>query len=282
MGPPGYPGGPVNGNGEPDDDPPPNDDGDDDPESEDQQTATKSPESSWAQSSFYSSAISNPISSWTQSSFHSAATTGPISSRTQSSLSSSTSSEGTAQYYIVLEASADQTPVDEALEELVPGTKSVQPDLAAIVVDGGFYIGYNLTLDQAQNLSSLSEVWVINTYINGLYSFSDPAPSTTFTTTAVFATYTGGPAYASSTGTIPAKIRREPRREVSRLDPQSSRSSNLQGRNAELDGAEMLNRTSHLQKETGAGTWYGKSTYQRIYQCFLGPPEPILMMSIMS
>lgn len=235
VGPPGYPGGPVNGNGEPDDHPPPNDGGDDDPESEDQKTATTKPDSSWAQSSFYSATTSRPISS-----------------RTQSSLSSSASSQGTAQYYIVLEAGADQTPVDETLEELLPGTKSVQPDLAANVVDGGFYIGYNLTSDQARNISSLSEVWVINTYTNGLYSFSDPAPSTAFTTTAVLATYTGGPAYASSTGTSPAKIRRKARREVSKLDTRSSRSNNLEERSAELDAAETLNRTSNLQKrDTG-------------------------------
>ena len=120
------------------------------------------------------------------------------------------------------------------------------------VVDGGFHIGYNLTSVEARNISSLSEMWVINTYTSGLYSFSDPAPSNTFTTTAVLATYTGGPAYASSTGTTPAKIRRKARREVSRLDSRSSRSNNLQERSDELDGAETLSETNNLQKrDTG-------------------------------
>lgn len=166
----------------------------------------------------------------------------------QSSFSSSASSEGTAQYYLVLEAGADQTPVDDALEELVPGMDSVQPDLAANVVDGGFYIGYNMTSDQARNFSSLSEVWLINTYTSGLYSFSDPASSTLFTTTAVLATYTGGPAYASSTGTTPAKIRRKPRREVSKLDPRFLSSDSPEKESAGSDGAEALNRTDNLHK----------------------------------
>ena len=224
IGPPGYPGGPVNGvNGDPGEDPPPNDeppddDGESSTESDDQETATSS----------------RPPS------------------RTQSSLSSSASSEGTAQYYLVLEAGADQTPVDDALEEVVSGTKSVQPDLAANVADGGFYIGYNLTSDQARHFSSLSEVWVIDTYTSGPYSFSDEASSTSFTTTAILATYTGGPAYASSTGTIPAKSRRKPRREVSRLNSQFSRANSPQEDGAKSDGAEALNRTSNLQKrDTG-------------------------------
>ena len=229
-GPPGYPGGPINGmNGEPDDDPPPNDDGDSDPKTQNQQSKNQQTEDQ-------------------QTEDQQTTTLRSISSIAQSSFTSSASSEGTAQYYIVLEAGADQVPVDQALKEVLPGTESVQPDLAGNIVDGGFYIGYNLTSDEAHNISSLSEVWVINTYTSGLYSFSDPAPSTTFTTTAVLATYTGGPAYASSTGTTPAKIRRKARREVSRLDPQSSRSNNLQVKSDELDGRETLNKTSNLQK----------------------------------
>ena len=235
IGPPGYPGGPVNGmNGGPDEDPPPNDeppddDGESSTESDDQETATSS-----------------------RPSDQETATSSRPSSRTQSSSSSSASSEGTAQYYLVLEAGADQTPVDDALEEVISGTKPVQPDLAANVADGGFYMGYNLTSEQARNLSSRSEVWVINTYTSRPYSFSDPASSISFTTTAVLATYTGGPAYASSTGIVPAKIRRELRREVSRIDSHFSRANSPQKECAKLDSAEALNSTGNLQKrDTG-------------------------------
>ena len=224
IGPPGYPGGPVNGiNGKPDDDPPPNAG----PPGNDGEPTTE------------------PT---TEPDDRTTASSSPLSSSTKSSSSSSASSGGTKQYYLVLRAGADQTPVNDALEESIPGMKSIQPDLAANVVDGVFYIGYNLTADQARNISSLSEVWVINTYTSGLYSFSDSASSTSLTTTANLATYTEGPAYTSSTGTTPAKSRRKSRRDVSGPDSRLSSSNSPQKESVLFEDVEALNRTDGLQK----------------------------------
>lgn len=90
-----------------------------------------------------------------------------------------------AQYYINAAVNASQEKISALLKEFEPNAanQSYAPDIGATPADGGFWVGYNLTLDQAQNISRRSDILVINTYTDTPLSFSTTAPATVLSDT---------------------------------------------------------------------------------------------------
>ena len=64
------------------------------------------------------------------------------------------------------------------LKAFDPTAESYAPDIGATPADGGFWVGYNLTLDQAKNISSRSDILMINTYTDIPLSYTLTAPAT--------------------------------------------------------------------------------------------------------
>lgn len=203
TGPPGYPGGPVDGADEdPEDNPPPYEDIDpaagdggsdqdpkDDPDEKktaeqtsqarDTNTASERKTTATASSSRHSTISLSRTSFSRMTSFSTNSTTRVTSS---SPLSTSASR---AQYFIDAAVNASQDEIIALLKEFDPNAagKSYVPDIGATPADGGLWVGYNLTSDQAQNFSRRSNVLMVNTYTDTPLSFSTEAPVTALSDT---------------------------------------------------------------------------------------------------
>ena len=83
-----------------------------------------------------------------------------------------------AQYFINAAVNASQEKISALLKEFDPDAagKSYEPDIGATPADGGLWVGYNLTLNQAQNLSRRSDVLMVNTYTDTPLSFATQTP----------------------------------------------------------------------------------------------------------
>lgn len=133
TGPPGFPGGPIDGEGEPDGNPPPypQPSPDEEPEPEETTVVTASPASTYA-----------------------------------SMTSASASSGSVAQYYLVATLGADVGSINAFLGQIAPKSEgSYSPIYAENGVDGGFWTA-NLSSEGAASASSRSDIYFLATYIN--------------------------------------------------------------------------------------------------------------------
>ena len=196
AGPPGYPGGPVDGAvADPEDNPPPYDNIDpvagdsgtgqdpkDDPDenktaeqttqARDTNTASERKTTATASSSKRSTiSLSRTLTS--------RMTTSSANSTTRATSSSPVSTSASrAQYFINAAVNASQDKIIALLKEFDPDAagKSYMPDVSATPADGGLWVGYNLTSNQAQNISSRSDVLMVNTYTDTPLSFPTESP----------------------------------------------------------------------------------------------------------
>lgn len=212
IGPPGYPGGPIDGvDDEPEESPPPyedidppadgigsNGDPEDDPDenktadrqttkphdektaSEREQTATAS-SSKHSTTSSYTSRVTttSSLKNSTTSSYTSRMTSFSVNTTTRATSSSPISSSASrAQYFINAAVNASQEEISALLKEFDPNAEnnSYAPDVDATPADGGFWVGYNLTLNQAQNFSRRSDILMVDTYTDTTLSFATSTP----------------------------------------------------------------------------------------------------------
>lgn len=208
VGPPGYPGGPVNGVEDPENPPPPYSGSDQDPEDDpdenqsaeltsipnDEKTASEqensatasSPQSSMTSYSKMSTSRMSSSANTTTKATTSRMTTFSASVTTRATSSSSVSTSAPrAQYFINAAVNASQEEISALLQAFDPNSKnkSYAPDIGATPADGGFWVGYNLTLDQAQNISQRSDILMINTYTDTPLSSTTAAPVTVISDT---------------------------------------------------------------------------------------------------
>lgn len=212
IGPPGYPGGPVDGvDDEPEESPPPyedidtpadgsgsNGDPQDDPDEKktadrqttqprDKKTASEREKTATASSSKHSTTFSYTSRMTTasaskhsiSSSYTSRMTTFSVNTTTRATSSSPISSSASrAQYFINAAVNASQEKISALLKEFDPNAaeKSYAPDVGATPADGGFWVGYNLTLNQAQNFSRRNDILMVDTYTDTTLSFATQTP----------------------------------------------------------------------------------------------------------
>ncbi len=207
TGPPGYPGGPVDpADEQPEDSPPPYEDADPEDDPDEKKTAEQT-----TQPHDKKTASEQEISATVSSSQHSATALSRTSTSRMTSLSRTSTSRMTslsrtsasrmttfsgnttmratssspistsatkAQYFINAAVNASQDKISALLKEFDPDAagKSYVPDIGATPADGGLWVGYNLTLNQAQNLSRRSDVLMVNTYTDTPLSFNTQTP----------------------------------------------------------------------------------------------------------
>lgn len=171
IGPPGFPGGLIDGGGEPGDDPPPYD----------QPSPDEEPER----------------------------TTDFDVSKTGSTASSVTATSGSmAQYFLVATPGADAADINAFLGEIAPNSRGAYaPIFPANTVDGGFWTA-NLSSDGAASVSSRKDISFIATYTN--MPVSDPTWTTsTFSDTVTVELETLYASTLSPSQTAAAKVRRK-------------------------------------------------------------------------
>ena len=239
TGPPGYPGGPVDGTDEdPEEDPPPYEDieppaddsgSDQDPDDDPDKTRTaeqktqsrnKKTASEWRSTAAASSSEHSTISLFTSASTGistSRMTTFPGNTTTRATSSSPASTSGLrAEYFINAAVNASQERISALLKEFDPDTaaKSYAPDIGATPADGGFWIGYNLTLSQAQNISNRSDVLMVATYTDVALSFTTQNPATVLRATDSVTLWTLiSNTTSTQTSLSPSAVRQYPRQD---------------------------------------------------------------------
>lgn len=192
IGPPGYPGGPVDGvDDEPEENPPPYEDIDTpadgsgsngDPQDNPDEKKTADKQTTQPQDKKTASEREKPFSSSknsTTSSYTSRMTTFSVDTSTRATSSSPISSSASrAQYFINAAVNASQEQISALLKKFDPNAadKSYAPDVGATPADGGFWVGYNLTLNQAQNVSRRSDILMVDTYTDTPLSFATQTP----------------------------------------------------------------------------------------------------------
>ena len=210
VGPPGYPGGPVDGVEDPEDPPPPYSGSDEDPEDDpdenksaelttkpnDEKTASEQKISATASSpqslmSSYSKTSTSGMTSFSTNTTTRATTsrmsTFSANTTTKATSSSSVSTSAPrALYFINAAVNASQEKISALLNEFDPNiaaNESYAPEIGATPADGGFWVGYNLTQDQAQNISRRSDILMVNTFTDTPLSFTTTAPATVLSDT---------------------------------------------------------------------------------------------------
>ena len=194
IGPPGYPGGPVDGmDDEPEESPPPYEDidtpadssgsnGDPQDDPDEKKTAdrqTTQPRDKKTASEREKTATASSSKHSTISSYTSRMTTFSLNTTTRATSSSPISSSASrAQYFINAAVNASQEKISALLKEFDPNAadKSYAPDVGATPADGGFWVGYNLTLNQAQNFSRRNDILMVDTYTDTTLSFATQTP----------------------------------------------------------------------------------------------------------
>ncbi len=219
IGPPGFPGGPVDGGGEPDDDPPPYEQPSPDEEPDQMidvdQSATKGGKT--------------------------ASTAKPISKFASSTSSASATSGSVNQYFLVATPGADVAGINAFLGQIAPRSAGVYaPIFAANTVDGGFWTA-NLSLEGAASALSRDDISIIATYTNTPASYPTWTPSTVSDT----GTVDLETIYASTLSpseTAAAKFRRKLSDEGSWSDSEPSYQDEAHKRSAEARGKDQSRR----------------------------------------